>query len=179
MNLYVVRHGQTDYNVQKLIQGASNVPVNETGKKQALMLKTEIDKLKIDLVIVSPLLRTRQTAEILIGERKVKVITDDRLVERNFGVLEGKSLDFYDASKYWNYNLNYHNDDNVEKISDLFLRTKLFLDDIKQRYFDKNILIVSHGATIRALHFNIVGFIPGENLLKFKVNNCCLLKYSI
>lgn len=161
------------------MQGVSNVPINETGKEQALMLKPEIDKLKIDMVIVSPLLRTRQTAQILIRKRKVKIITDDRLIERNFGFLEGRSEDSYDALKYWDYNLNYHNEDNVEKLSDLFLRTKLFLDDIKKRYPNQNILIVSHSETIRALHFNIVGFINDENLLKFKVNNCCLLKYSI
>lgn len=143
------------------------------------MLRSEIDKLKIDMVIVSPLLRTRQTAEILIGKRNLKIITDDRLVERNFGFLEGKSEDVYDASKYWDYNLNYYNEDNVERISNLFLRTKLFLDDVKKKYPNQNILIVSHSEAIRALHFNIVGFINGEDLLKFTVNNCCLLKYSI
>lgn len=179
MNLYIVRHGQTNYNLNGIIQGCSNIPLNSTGINQANKLKVEIDKLKIDLVICSPLLRTKQTASILCKNRNIKTIYDNRIIERNFGILERQSIKKYNSKLYWNYKLNYDIGENVEKISELFLRTKLFLDDIKSKYSDKNILIVSHGATIRALHFNIKGFSENDNLLSFSIPNCCLFKYSL
>lgn len=179
MNLYIVRHGETDYNKMGLMQGMSNIPLNSKGKYQALEVREKLNDVDIDLVIISPLVRAKETASIIMGKRSVKTITDSRIIERKMGVLEGKDRSLYDAKKYWNYKLNYHNSDNVERLSDLFLRTKLFLDDIKNKYPDKNILVVSHAATIRALHFNIVGFNEDDNLLKFSVENCCILKYNI
>lgn len=179
MNLYVVRHGETNYNKLGLLQGFSDIPLNETGEKQAIDAKKKLENVAIDLVITSPLVRTKQTASIIIGNRNVRTITDDRIIERNLGMLEGKDSSFYDTKKYWDYSLNYYNSDNVEKLSDLFLRTKLFLEDIKNKYPNKNILIVSHAATIRALHFNIVGFNEKDDLHKFSVDNCCILNYNI
>lgn len=179
MNLYIVRHGETEYNKIGLMQGISNIPLNSTGKKQALEVLEKLNDVDIDLVITSPLIRTKETASIIMKNRSVRTITDSRIIERGMGKLEGKDTKLYDGEKYWDYKLNYHNSDNVEKISDLFLRTKIFLDDIKNKYPDKNILIVSHGATIRALHFNIVGFNENDNLFKFAVPNCCLLTYNL
>ena len=179
MNLYIVRHGETDYNKMNLMQGSSNIPLNFKGKNQALDVSKKLENVDIDLVITSPLVRTKETASIIIGNKNVKIITDDRIVERGMGILEGKDRSLYDVKKYWDYKLNYYNSDKVEKISDLFLRTKLFLDDIKNKYSDKNILIVSHAATIRALYFNIVGFNEDDKLHEFFIDNCCILNYKL
>ena len=179
MNLYVVRHGQTDYNLNHIVQGITNTKLNENGINQANNLKKEIDKLDIDLMIVSPLERTKETASIITKERNIETIYDDRIIERNAGLLEEKSDIYYDREKAWNYILNSDLGYENEKIQDLLLRTKLFLDDIKIKYKDKNILIVSHAATIRALHFNIVGYNEFTKFTDFKINNCCLLKYKI
>ena len=67
MNLYLVRHGQTDLNKQHIIQGITNAKLNKNGINQAENLKQEIDKLDIDLVISSPLLRTKETTNIIIN----------------------------------------------------------------------------------------------------------------
>lgn len=134
MNLYIVRHGQTDYNKLGIIQGISDIPINEKGVKQAEKLKLTIDRLNIDLVISSPLVRTRQTAAILVKNRNIKTIYDNRLIERGFGILEGKGVETYDAPSYWNYELDYDIGENVEKISRLFARTNDFLQDIKSKY---------------------------------------------
>ena len=179
MNLYIVRHGQTDYNLNNIIQGISDIPLNLNGIGQIQKLKGRVDKLKIDLAITSPVLRTRQTTQILLGTRNVPIIIDKRITERKMGILEGKSIKMYDAKAYWNYKLNYDNNEQVEKIWDLFDRTRAFLIDIIKTYPDKNILLVSHGATIRALHYNIVGFNESDYLLNFKVPNGCLFKYYI
>ncbi len=179
MNLYIVRHGQTDYNLNNIIQGISDIPLNSNGMRQIQELKEKMDKLRIDLAITSPLLRTRQTTQILLGTRNVPIIIDERITERKMGILEGKSIKMYNTKAYWNYKLNYDNNEQVETIRDLFDRTKTFLMDIIKTYPNKNILLVSHGATIRALHYNIVGFNEADYLLNFKVPNGCLFKYHI
>ncbi len=79
--LYIVRHGQTDWNVKKLLQGATDIELNGEGIKQAEELSKKLDLDKIDICFCSPLKRTRQTANILLGD-KVKVIYDDMIVEK-------------------------------------------------------------------------------------------------
>ncbi len=179
MNLYLVRHGQTDLNKNHIIQGITNTKLNDTGISQAKNLQKEIDKLNIDLVISSPLVRTKETASIILNNKNISVIYDDRIIERYAGDLEGKSDELYDHIKVWNYKLNTDLNANIEKMQDLLKRTKLFLEDIKNKYPNKNILIVSHEATIRALHYNIVGYNKNTNFKKLKIDNCCLLKYKI
>lgn len=179
MELYIVRHGQTDYNKRNIIQGRSDIPLNETGIEQAETLKKELENVKLDIAICSPLIRTKQTAEIILKDRDVEIIYDDRIVERGFGLLEGQDIKKYDAKSYWDFKLNYETEDKVEKISDLFYRTNEFLEDVKSKYKDKNILVVSHGATIRAMIFNLYGFSEKDDLLNFRVPNCSLLKYRI
>lgn len=179
MNLYIVRHGETDYNVQHIVQAISNTKLNNTGIMQANNLKKEIDLLNIDLIICSPLLRTKQTANIITNGRNIETIYDDRIIERSAGKFEGKSDKYYDHIKVWDYKLNTDLNQGIEKVQDLFKRAKLFLNDIKQKYPNKNILIVTHEATIRAIHYNIIGYNENTNLKELKINNCCLLKYKI
>lgn len=179
MILYIVRHGETDYNVKHIIQGVVNTNLNETGIRQAQNLKKEIDKLDIDLVIVSPLKRACETASIITKDRDIEFIYDDRIIERNAGELEEKADIYYDRDKAWNYQLNTDLDYNIETIRELLNRTNDFLNDLKRKYLDKKILIVSHEATIRALHYNIVGYNKDTDFKELKVDNCCLFKYHI
>ena len=179
MNLYLVRHGETDYNVKHIIQGIIDIELNDNGIKQAKNLKARIDMLDIDLVISSPLNRAKKTATIITLGRNIKFNYDDRIIERSAGELEGKQDQYYDSDKAWNYTLNSDLGYNFEKTQDLLMRTKDFLEDIKKQYKDKNILIVSHESTIRALHCNIVGYNENTNFRELKVDNCCLLQYKI
>ena len=179
MILYLVRHGETDYNVKHIIQGIVNTNLNKTGINQAQNLKKEIDKLDIDLVIVSPLKRAYETASIITKNRNIDFIYDKRIIERNAGDLEEKADIYYDHEKAWNYQLNTDLGYNIETIRELLNRTKNFLNDLKSKYLDKNILVVSHEATIRALHYNIIGYNENTNFKNLKVDNCCLLKYNI
>lgn len=179
MNLYLVRHGETDYNVNHIIQGIIDKELNENGIQQAKNLKLKIDKLDIDLIISSPLDRARNTASIITFKRNIKTLYEQRVIERYAGSLEGKPDKYYDSSKAWNYQLNSDLGCNIETVKDLLFRTKNFLDDIKKQYNDKNILIVSHESTIRALHYNIVGYNENTNFRDLKVDNCCLLQYKI
>ena len=179
MNLYIVRHGQTDYNVKNIIQGIINTKLNNNGIMQANNLKKKIDQLDIDLIICSPLLRAKQTASIITDGRGIETIYDNRIIERGAGELEGKCDKYYDHIKVWDYNLNTDLNQGIERVQDLFKRAKLFLNDIKQKYPNKNLLIVTHEATIRAIHYNIIGYNKNTDLKEIKIDNCCLLKYKI
>ena len=76
MNMFVTRHGQTNWNKEGKVQGLADIELNEEGIKQALTTKELLDSEPIDLILCSPLLRARQTAEIIKGDRDVKIIND-------------------------------------------------------------------------------------------------------
>lgn len=94
------------------------------------------------------------------------------------GLLEGKHRKYYDAKLYWNYKLNSSSNE-VECIQNLLARTQDFINYIKKEYSDKTILIVSHGATIRALNFIISGYNDNTDFLTFSVPNCCDFEYYL
>lgn len=177
MVIYMVRHGQTDWNKQRVMQGLTDVPLNETGIRQALDAKEKLKSVNFDICFSSPLKRAKKTAEI-ITYNKCKIIEDDLLLERFMGELEKKPYDLYKSIGYWDYELN-SNEHKVESIKGLFERAKKFLDKIKNKYGDKTILVVSHGALIRALHYVIVGYDSNTDFLKFNVKNAEVYKYEV
>lgn len=84
--IYLVRHGETEWNVKKLIQGQKDIPLNEKGKKQAGKLK----KIKFDAIYSSDLKRAAETAKIIAGKRRLKIIKSTALRERYFGKFQGE-----------------------------------------------------------------------------------------
>lgn len=177
MKLYVIRHGQTNSNKSNKLLGIVDEEINETGYKQIVKVGKKLNKVKIDVCFTSPLKRTMQTANIII-KNKAPILIDNRLIERGFGTLEGGSYNDKYTKKFWDYYLN-KSDYEVEPLKDLFSRTKEFLDDIKKNYKDKCILIVSHAATIRAIHYTIVGFDKKTDMLSFKIDNGEILEYDL
>ena len=92
MILYIVRHGQTKWNVQKRLQGASDTDLNENGIALAKVTGEALKEVPFSCCFTSPLKRARETAELVLGERKniVPVYPDDRIREISFGVWEGQ-----------------------------------------------------------------------------------------
>lgn len=176
MNLYLVRHGKTLMNEKGLIQGSSNTPLNETGIKEANMAKEELKNVKFDMCFSSPLKRTMETAKI-ITDNKCDIIIDNRLIERDVGSLEGKRYDEYAKGNYWDQRLN-NSENGVEPVNDLLKRVNEFLNYLKTLDYE-NVLIVSHAATIRAMHYNILGYDDNTSLLDFYVENAKVYKYKI
>lgn len=151
MKLYVVRHGETYANAKKVYNGRIDDDLNEEGILQAKSLRDFVEKLELDLIISSPMKRTKQTCEI-INVNNIDVIYDDRIIERNPGSIGGKKLSDYDREEFWNY----YSKDNVvglEKVEELFDRVSKFIDEIKIRYNEKNILLVTHSGVSRAIYF--------------------------
>lgn len=160
MKLYVIRHGNTDSNRLDIYNGKLlNEDINNIGIKQAQEASKKIKNLNLDLIICSPLLRTRHTCDI-INSNKIKVIYDDRIEERNCGVLTNTKID------------------NLETVPELFKRVNLFLDEIKKKYSGQNILLVTHGGVARAIHFYFNELPEDGQVEKYLPDNCEIREYS-
>ena len=177
MNLYVVRHGQTIWNLERRVQGITDIPLTEEGIKSAEELKELVNTLNIDVVISSPLSRARDTAKILV-DSKLPINTDDRIKERNWGLNEGALIDEIDRWDCWDVILN-TKVQNIECIQDFMYRVSSFLEEIKVKYKDKNVLVVTHSAVIRVIHY-MLGSIPEDgNLSRINIPNLRIIEYKI
>lgn len=157
LNVYIVRHGQTDTNKSLAINGSgTNLPLNETGIKQVEALRDSFDINKIDYVYASPLTRAKQTAEIL-DQDKHNIIYDDRLKEMNYGNWDGES-ELMLRSKYPQafddlgyFTENYTNYCTGESHEHLAARLADFWHDLVQQHINQTVALVSHGTSLRSM----------------------------
>lgn len=143
---YVIRHGESESNVKGVIDCGGDIAnaLTEKGQKQAQDAVAKFDT-KPDLIVSSPFLRTKQTAEIISKELGgVEVITDDRLKEFNIGIFDGKSIKEY-YSVYTESDLDSRTEEG-ETYRELMSRTLAVWQDLEKKYEGKTILIVTHGA---------------------------------
>ena len=87
--LYIMRHGKTEWNALKKLQGKTDIPLSAEGREMAEKARAEYADVHFDVCFCSPLIRARETAEILLRGRGVPIISDDRLAEMCFGEAEG------------------------------------------------------------------------------------------
>jgi alpha-ribazole phosphatase len=161
LHLYLVRHGQTDWNAQQRYQGHSDLPLNQTGSQQARQLAERLQAQTFDIVLSSDLQRALQTAEILIGSRQIKLQPDPRLREMNFGMLEGHTFD--QARERWpeiitKWLADYNQPpEGGERIDEFELRVSRFYTELRQSYAEKTVLIVAHGGSLREIIRRLLG----------------------
>lgn len=183
MKLYIIRHGETEWNKVKKLQGQSDVALNEYGRELARITAEALKDTVFDEIYSSPLSRAFETADIIKAERDISIQTDERLKEISFGVFEGVPSDQL-GEQFSNFFFApecYVPAEGGESYEDLCLRAGAFLEDViyPQKNTDKSILIVAHGAMNKALmlHLNnvtIKDFWKGE----FQ-KNCCVNLYEI
>jgi probable phosphoglycerate mutase len=177
--LYVIRHGQTDWNVEHRIQGKQpNIPLNANGRRQAQELAPRIADLSIDVCFCSPLQRAVETAKILYGG---EIIFDDRLAERGYGVLEGQiagnTVGGGTVTDAWN--IKNQMPVPFEGITELMTRVKGFIDDTLKKYSGKNVLVVTHGGVVRVMRAVFDGIPESGDLYDLpKTENCEILCYD-
>ena len=173
MKLYITRHGQTDGNVNKIMDGIRDIDLNSNGVEQAKQTRDELKDIKFDLIICSPLTRTKHTMEI-ININNFNVVYDDRIKERDCGEFTGLTFDSLDRDLYWNYNDKtiYQS---AESLKHLFNRVYNFLDEIKEKYIDKTILLVTHEGITKVINCYFNG-IPEQTL---GLKNCEVKVYDL
>lgn len=178
MELYVTRHGQTDWNVQQKVQGKADISLNDKGRKQAKETAKKLKSEKIDLIICSPLKRAKETAQAINKGRNIPVIYDDKISERDFGEFEGKQKDQFDFQGFWSYKQNQHYE-KAEDIRNFFKRVYSMLDEITDKYQGKRLLIVSHGGVSIPIECYFNGIPNQESLLNLAIGNCEVKRYYI
>ena len=150
MKIYVIRHGQTVWNAKGIIQGHSQNRLSKTGKAQveesALKLKNE----KIDLIISSPLMRTMQTANIMNQYHGVKIIKNEKIIENHQGIFTGRKKSDL-TQKELEQKLKMSKDAKMETMEEVEARTRKFMDEIKHKYSDKTLLVVTHNIVASAI----------------------------
>jgi alpha-ribazole phosphatase len=155
MKLFLIRHGQTDWNIARRFQGQSDVSLNEVGRKQAMALADRLSAQHIDALYSSDLQRALETAKII---RKSECYSDARLREINFGDWEGLTYNEI-KEKYPNALAERENDiyknapPNGETLEQLCERVRSMLDELYAKHKDQTVLVVAHGGVLQTLHF--------------------------
>ncbi|MDI7774046.1 histidine phosphatase family protein [Asticcacaulis sp. EMRT-3] len=152
----VLRHGQTDWNQQMRLQGSTDIPLNATGREQAKTAAGFLAGQGVTRIIASPLSRALETARI-VGERLgIEPVTDGRLIERNFGLFEGMTLDEVrqhrqEMRAFMNPKADIdgkHYPDNAEPLGEVIDRV---FDCVNAYREDETCLFVCHGIPFRAI----------------------------
>lgn len=155
-DIYLIRHGETDYNKQGIIQGRNiNSPLNETGRRQAMAFFKHFAHIPFDAIFASTLLRTLQTLEPF-ARKGYSILQFEELDEISWGVHEGRLSDhdtrneFYRITQRWKNGILNEKIDGGESPIELQQRQLNFIKNILPLY-KGNILICSHGRAIRSL----------------------------
>lgn len=181
MKLYIIRHGETDYNKKRLLQGQSDIPLNEYGRELAQITSKALSTLHFDKIYSSPLIRALETAQIITGRKDI--VTDKRLMEICFGVGEGvESSTLGEAfSNFFFAPEKYIPPKGGESYEDLVTRAKNFLESeiYPIRNTEQNVLIVAHGAVNKALML-VLKNIEIKDIWKGEFQkNCCVNAYDL
>lgn len=180
--IYLVRHGETDWNKEQLLQGHTDVPLNEEGKAQAWEVKKSLEAINFSGACSSDLVRAHATCEIILEGRKIEIIKTENLRERFMGPLEKKPVS--ELQKYINqfpYTTNLTKEiylsqrfhEEVESCAEVYKRFKNFIDQQIPTYpEDSHILVTTHGGVLRAV-LDHLDFSPTRKLI---ISNCAYLK---
>ncbi len=156
---YIVRHGETEHNLNKITYGHSESDLTENGIKQAQVVRDKFKSVKFDAIFSSDLSRTQRTAEIIRLDENLKIQTSPLLRERFYGSFEGKSTNEFKESlkekieeskklsdiESWKFKLA----PDIENDEELITRFINKLKEIVIAYQNKNVLIISHAGCMR------------------------------
>ncbi|MBR0630892.1 histidine phosphatase family protein [Bacillus altitudinis] len=162
----LVRHGETDWNAAKRIQGRTDIPLNDTGKWQAEQTGLYLKDAHWDVVISSPLSRAKETAHLILQHVHAPLVIMDDFIERDYGDAEGMS--FEERQKLFP-NKQYPN---MEPLSTLQDRMLEGIEKVRATYPDQQVLIVAHGAAIHALLTSLADEQMG--IKDTRLENACL-----
>ena len=144
--LGLMRHGQTDWNIELKLQGISDIPLNQTGISQAQAASEKINATDWDIILASPLSRARDTAGFIAHKTGLDVVLVPDLVERSFGSAEG--LSHAQWRELYEKQIEIPG---IETMEELSKRARSLLDLVSTHYDGKRVLAVSHGSYIRTV----------------------------
>ena len=159
--IHAVRHAQTDFGAEQRYAGSLDVDLSDKGITDAILARNALANEHYDVVLSSPLLRARRTAELLRPGIRPKI--DDRLVERNFGKLEGLTwteVDSFDPPiLFIEVGGEHHsvNPPGAEAFEDVWYRARAVADDLLVRYAGQRLLLVAHSVFLQMFTGALIG----------------------
>ncbi len=149
MNLIVIRNTEAPSNVNYVVGGRSDESLTKKGIIQANELRKKLEKINYDIIITSPVNRAVETANI-INYKKIPLIKDERITERDSGILLLKDRNLVNKTE-WNSMEKLRTVDAAETLLALINRTNDFIEEIRKKYENKTVLIVTHNSICRAI----------------------------
>lgn len=186
LKIYITRHGQNIDNQNGILNGHRDEPLTELGEKQAYIVANEIKSidLKFDVVLSSPLQRAHKTAEIIsrISDQPQPIVYSN-LIERNFGVMTGLAVNKIEEmcapdiikTETITYFLN---PKGAETFPDLLMRAETIINDVKTKYSDKSVLLVTHGDIGKMIYAQFYNLPWKQVLTDFHFGNSEILYLS-
>lgn len=186
MKIYLMRHGETDWNRARRLQGQSDIPLNAFGIELAEKTAEGLKDVAFGAVFSSPLKRAFATAEIVVGSRETPIVTDDRLKEINFGESEGAYFEpirrnpDHPLYHFLCSPADYIPTGSAESIEQVMARTRAFLRErvLPLEGSCGNVLIVAHGALNRCI-LSGIGEIPEKEFWRIGLPNCAVSILSL
>lgn len=157
--IYLTRHGQTLWNLEKRLQGGGNSPLTEEGIERAKELSDRLKNIHIDIIYSSPIERAFETAKIIKGNKDIEIVTDNGFMEMSFGDYEGRRTDeIMKENPSWDINLIMKGNTelsapNGENLGEVRIRVANTMNKIIKANIGKTILIVAHGITLKAIMY--------------------------
>ena len=171
MRLIIVRHGETTANATRILQGQEHGELTENGIEQAKKLALRFKDTKIDQIYSSPLKRAVDTAnEILKFHTNIKLITDERVMERHFDKYEGGP---YPPDWDW---INYP--EGVETNKEMMDRGKEFIDEIYEKHKAKTVVVVCHGG-MKIAFINVINGLHPDDYEDYSIRNTSVSIFDI
>jgi broad specificity phosphatase PhoE len=171
--IYLVRHGQTDWNLYRKFNGCTDTELNNTGVEQAKLQAENMSSVSFDACFCSPQKRARQTCEIIF---KGAIVFDERLSEINCGEFEGTEETAESMKLFWQAVMN--GDKGTENFKDFIKRNSNFCNMIAKEYKSKNILIVTHAANARVINYYFTGKPKEYDFSKAVAQNGEIIKFK-
>ncbi len=158
MELYLIRHGETNWNKERRFQGRSDIPLNEKGEELAFVTADALKNVPFTHIFSSPLIRAYRTAEIMRRDRDLPIVTDPRLIEMGFGVIEGvPSATISDIlEKFFKAPQDYVAPEGGESYEEVCARTRNFIEEVivplSKKEPEAKVLLAGHGALIKTIY---------------------------
>lgn len=183
MNIYFIRHGETEENAKKTYYGGLDAGLSPKGINQCINARKYILNIEFQKVYISESCRTRQSAEILLKDVSEEFIMDKRINELSFGDFEGKTYEeiirlYPEEEKQWRQDWKEFCPPSGESYREFYERVKDFMVSL-EALNEENILVITHGGVIRAAYTYIMGG-DLDIYWKFASKNCdiSLIKYE-
>ncbi|MBQ9092132.1 MAG: histidine phosphatase family protein [Anaerotignum sp.] len=176
MRLYVARHGETLWNAQNKVCGRTDLSLTERGHAQAEKLAEEAKQCNLDLIISSPMKRALETAGAVARACNIPISVDDRLIEQDYGIYEG--VDRQDSGFLANkrqFACKYPGGESMMQVAH---RVYNLLEELKEAYPEKNVLLVCHGGVCRIIRTYFEDM-TNEEFFCYSEQNATLKEYTL